>query len=238
MALVTSVLVQKETGGNLAEIFGQICRSSAAASASSAGCARCPPKAASRPGSWRWCRSCCSRHLDHDAHLPAGAARGPDRPEADRVRSSSWAWSDSSGCARSSASTCGTRAWTRFHFVVGMRLGRADLVWLLLAVGGAVCLFALGISFLVAPRIPCAAPARGGHARRRAARRAARRRLVRGSVASYRRAEGDSERDSRRAARVRGLPQPERAADLLRREGRLAIVAAIVCSSQHSGCRS
>ncbi len=87
MAVVTAVLVQKETGGNLAEIFDQISR--VIRSRFRFGRKVRTLSAEGRLSAWIltlmpivlfaviW--------VD-DADLPAGAARQPDRPEAAHVR--------------------------------------------------------------------------------------------------------------------------------------------------------
>ncbi len=87
MAVVTSVLVQKETGGNLAEIFDQISR--VIRSRFRFGRKVRTLSAEGRLSAWILTLMpivLFGSHLDHDANLPAGAARQPDRPEAADVR--------------------------------------------------------------------------------------------------------------------------------------------------------
>ena len=92
MALVTSVLVQKETGGNLAEILGQIStvvRGRFRLERKIRDVVGRRPLVGMDPGA-RADRA-VRRHLDHDAGLPADAHRGSARPEAHHGRAASWA---------------------------------------------------------------------------------------------------------------------------------------------------
>jgi tight adherence protein B len=54
---VVAVLIQRDSGGNLTEVLGNLSRSSATGSSCSRGCGCCRPKGGCRPGSWGSCRS-------------------------------------------------------------------------------------------------------------------------------------------------------------------------------------
>ena len=90
--------------------------------------------------------------------------------------------------------------------------GGADLVWLLLAIGGAVCLFAYGISLLVAGatdpvrRRLAEVDVGAGPATRARSTSAG----SSAPLASYRHAEGDAERDSTQARLIQaGFRSPQ-----------------------------